>query len=174
MIYKLSKITFFLLVFFSITIFATPETDLVISKVGSRDPVAPGENIVYTITVKNISTETATDTQIIDDIPANTTFVSARVFGVGTITSQPPVGGTGLIFYSMGDIDPNETVTVELVVKTKTFLADGTIIRNVVGVISSNPDLESLNNIAFLNTTIRDASMLSTAVRAKYCATTTN
>jgi uncharacterized repeat protein (TIGR01451 family) len=51
--------------------------DVKVSKSDSPDPVTQGNNLTYTITAQNSGTGTATDVEVVDTLPANTTYVSA-------------------------------------------------------------------------------------------------
>ncbi|MCI4463267.1 MAG: DUF11 domain-containing protein, partial [Caldisericum sp.] len=109
---------------------------LSIDKVDTQDPVTAGSNITYRITVKNTGNMVAHNVIITDSTPQNTTFVSAQfIQGTGTITS-PPQGGTGSITFAITSINKDETVIVELVVKTNSPLPNGTQITNTASVKS--------------------------------------
>jgi uncharacterized repeat protein (TIGR01451 family) len=67
------------------TIGAPPTVDLSVEKTSTPEPVLVGEQLQYTITVRNLSTTTAApNVQVVDTLPAGATY------GVAT-----PVGGTG-------------------------------------------------------------------------------
>jgi len=53
-----------------------PEADLSISKSDDVDPVAPGDTIVYTMTVHNAGPDDATNVAVTDTLPAAVTLVS--------------------------------------------------------------------------------------------------
>lgn len=103
-----------------------------------------GESVRYTITVKNIGTDNATDVSIRDQIPANTRYVA----GSTTINGQAlaDVGGTSPLVNGMAVYAPEDTTagrmradatattsnvaTITFDVATYPDLPDGTIISN--------------------------------------------
>ncbi|MGE0129547.1 MAG: hypothetical protein AB7U82_15830 [Blastocatellales bacterium] len=97
--------------------------------------VAPGQQITYDITVNNgFCGDTAARIGALT--PANTTFVSAAVISQPTIswlvTTQPAVGGTGLVGWApnsiIGAFGANESVTVRMVVQVSPTATNGTTI----------------------------------------------
>ncbi|BAL80367.1 DUF7619 domain-containing protein [Caldisericum exile] len=108
---------------------------LTITKVDTQDPVQAGDNIIYTITVGNTGNAPATNVVVIDTIPANTTFVSARFISKAGTIDAPTVGGTGTVKWTLtGSLNPNEEFVVELIVKVNKPLDNGTIIHNTAHV----------------------------------------
>jgi uncharacterized repeat protein (TIGR01451 family) len=85
------------------------EAALVVSKADSGVPVGPGRNIDYTITVKNIGNAPATGVTVVDQVPANTTFVSA---GSGGHLSNGRVVWSGLTVPAGGSVAVTFTVTI--------------------------------------------------------------
>src|SRR5215213_341241 len=67
--------------------------DLAVTKTAASDPLFSGENVTYTILVKNINTPiSATGVALTDTLPASETFVSATTSQGSLVT--PPVGST--------------------------------------------------------------------------------
>ena len=58
------------------TTVGTGSADLSVTKTDSPDPVTPGENLTYTITVTNAGPSNATSATLSDALPGDTTFVS--------------------------------------------------------------------------------------------------
>ena len=71
-----------------------PGANLSVSKVDDPDPVTPGANLVYTITVTNAGPDAATSVNLIDSLPPGTTFVSLSPPG-GWSCATPAVGDVG-------------------------------------------------------------------------------
>ncbi|MEF3245299.1 MAG: DUF11 domain-containing protein [Caldisericaceae bacterium] len=132
---------------------------LTITKTDSPDPVQAGDSITYTITVTNTGNMNATQFVISDEIPINTTFVSARfVSGLTGSITAPPVGGNGTVTWTPNpDVLPvGATVVVELVVKTANSLPSGTIITNSAYTDSK----ETQRVLATIDTTISGVPIL--------------
>ncbi len=72
------------------------EADLAVDKGDSDDPVLPGGNLTYTITVTNNGPDVAEDAELTDTLPAGTTFVSLSS-PAGWTATTPPVGTTGTV-----------------------------------------------------------------------------
>jgi uncharacterized repeat protein (TIGR01451 family) len=67
-----------------------PPTDLVVSQTDAPDPSLPGENVTYSITVRNLGTYPASVVALRDDLPAGSALVSASATQ-GTCTGFAPV-----------------------------------------------------------------------------------
>jgi uncharacterized repeat protein (TIGR01451 family) len=57
------------------------------------EAVAPGEDVIYTITFTNVSDKTAEDVVITNPIPASLTYVAGSAFGPGTVIDFSVDGG---------------------------------------------------------------------------------
>jgi uncharacterized repeat protein (TIGR01451 family) len=109
--------------------FFTNTADLSITKTGPAE-VTVGENITYTITVTNNGPAAASAVQVIDPIPAGTTFVSATP-DQGSCVQGPPVD------CDLGEILSGASVGIELVV---TAQAEGNL-QNVA-TVSNAPETD--------------------------------
>jgi len=87
-------------------------TDLAITKVAERDPVAPGEEIVYLIDVRNRGPNDAGAVRVTDDVPEGTTFVSA-VASQGDCAEE-----SGTVTCNLGRLDFLHDATVTLTVES--------------------------------------------------------
>src|SRR5205823_8195664 len=63
----------------SVTVVAAGSADLAITKTDSPDPVAIGNNIVYTITASNNGPAAASNVTVTDAVPTGTTFQTLSV-----------------------------------------------------------------------------------------------
>lgn len=86
--------------------------------------VKPGQEITYTLAIKNLGTEASLENKIIIPLPYTATFVSANPLpqDYGTVTFDPDLGLAGAIVWEIGEIplleDPNEGVaTLEYTLK---------------------------------------------------------
>ena len=92
------------------TVVANVTTDLSITKAAERDPVAPGEDIAYEITVRNNGPRDAGAVRVTDDVPVGTTFISA-------VASQGDCGEeSGTVMCNLGTVEHLHNATVTLTV----------------------------------------------------------
>lgn len=94
-----------------ITVTAAPQSDLNISVVDSPDPVRVGDQLTYSFTVRNDGPSRATNTQMVQALPAGATFVSASASQGTTAVS----GST--LTASLGTLDLGQIATVSVVVR---------------------------------------------------------
>lgn len=92
--------------------------------------VDPTETIVYTITVLNTGSATATNLVLSDTIPTNTTVVSGSVStSDGVVINEDPVS------INLGDLNPGGLITVKLSVTVNGGTPDGAVITNQATVV---------------------------------------
>lgn len=58
------------------------------------DTVVPGDVVIYTITVENISSETADNVVVTNPVPEHLTYVAGSAFGPGMVIEFSVDGGT--------------------------------------------------------------------------------
>jgi uncharacterized repeat protein (TIGR01451 family) len=109
----------------------------------SPDPILPGANLTYTITVTNSGALAASDVVVTDSLPAGADFFS----------SSPGCSGTITITCALGTVNPSASVIVNIVV---TPTAEG-LLSNSVDVTTSSLDADPSNNSATANTTVSPA-----------------
>ncbi len=85
-----------------------PATDLAVTQVDAPDPVAPGANVTYTVTVSNAGAHPASVVTLRDDLSANATLVSAT-------PSQGSCGATVPVTCDLGTIGSGGAATVTVV-----------------------------------------------------------
>jgi uncharacterized repeat protein (TIGR01451 family) len=113
-------------------------TTLSINKTDTPDPVRVGEELTYTITVRNTgSAEDAENVRLEDVLPTNATFVSATTAD-GNCT-EPAVGATGgTVRCNLGDIAPGATDAVEIQVKPTVAAGEAGFVDNTASAEGSN------------------------------------
>jgi uncharacterized repeat protein (TIGR01451 family) len=128
---------------------------LKLSKADAPDPVLPGQNMTYTITVENIGGGTVADAVTVTDaLPGAVSFVSAA-------TTTGSCTGTTTVECALGSMAQGDTVKVTVVVKTKT---EGTV-TNTATVATTTTDPKPSNNSATATTHVgKTATTISLAV----------
>jgi len=96
-----------------------------ISKTVDQTEVCPGDFLTYTITVGNSSSTAVGPLQVVDGVPAGTTFVSANLGGVFT-----PAPAPGQVTWSISSIPSNSTVMLTMTVQVNCDMRPGTRIIN--------------------------------------------
>lgn len=101
------------------------------------ETASPGQVITYTVTVSNNGTLPASGIQVVDTLPELADFVTASEGGV-----FDPVAGT--VGWSLGTLEPGETATVTVTVRTDHVLPVGGVVDNRATVThdgSQGPDV---------------------------------
>jgi uncharacterized repeat protein (TIGR01451 family) len=128
--------------------------DMSVTKTASPDAVEPGQNITYTITVKNNGPFDANDVTLTDQVPASTTFVSLSLPAGWTATTPAP-GGTGTVTATRTTLANGASAVFTLVVNVDADTPAASTIENTATVSASNTDLGEEDNAA---TAITDVS----------------
>jgi uncharacterized repeat protein (TIGR01451 family) len=129
--------------------------DLAVQKTTSTNPVFAGQNVIYTITVKNTNVTTAaTGVVLSDPLPASETFVSATTSQGSLVT--PPVGSTGTVTANLGTIAPGATATVTITAKTTSAGA----VTNSAVASSIEGDFNLANNSDSASVVVKSAALL--------------
>jgi uncharacterized repeat protein (TIGR01451 family) len=74
----------------------TPLANIIVTVTGNPDPVVSGNQLTYTLTVRNEGPSDAQNVTLTDAIPAGATFVSFTA-PAGWTTSTPAAGGSGTV-----------------------------------------------------------------------------
>jgi len=109
------------------TVFEPPIPSLLAVKIDSVDPVARGAQLNYTITINNTGTGTAFNTTMVELYPAGVIF-----------DSSSPVPSSSNDTFSLGNISPGASTTVNITVNVSSVLANGTLLNNIVNVTFEN------------------------------------
>jgi uncharacterized repeat protein (TIGR01451 family) len=126
-------------------------TDLEITKVDDEDPVAVGEEILYTLTAKNRGPNDAAGVIVTDTVPEGTTFVSA-VASQGECSED-----AGTVSCALGTLPSLFEATVELTLRAEEL---GDVI-NTGRVTGSVVDSDDTNNSDTETTAIKRLADLS-------------
>ena len=111
--------------------------DLRITNVATPSPATVGSALNYKLTVTNGGPDGAANVNVIDTVPATTTFVSAT-------PSQGTCAGTATVSCSLGTLASAASATVGIVVTP----TSGGAITNTASVSASTADPASANNTA--------------------------
>ncbi len=133
--------------------FFTAKADLSVSKSDSPDPVIGGNQLTYTITVTNNSTDTvANDVKVEDDLDTNTTYVSSS----GATCSA----AAGKVTCDVGAMAPGAVVTITIVVTVSTAAPnnDTTAAAEAGGQGTACPGGGDLCNLVSVSALTDDAS----------------
>jgi len=124
----------------------TAVADLTVTMLADPDPASIRVDLDYQITVTNTGPDTAADIQVVNPLPANTEFVSARVSGDSTVCTF--VDGTVACPISRLNVGGSQTVTITVIPTL-----DGDL-TNTVTVTSATRD-PTLPNTTTLTTRVR-------------------
>lgn len=137
-----------------------PSADLAVTKTDAPDPVVPGANLTYTITVGNSGPDAAQSVVLHDEIPAGTTFVSFTPAAGWSLGTAPVVGGTGEVTATKAAVASGETAVFTLVVKVDPT-ATGQI-SNGSRISGATPDPVAGNNLHVVTTAVGSAGAVCT------------
>ncbi len=101
-----------------------PQIDLVVEKTANVATVTAGNNVTYTLAVRNDGPASADNVVLVDDLPDGVTIVSA-ISTVGTVTQTGNAAGE--ISVALGTLDAADTATITIIVTVPPTAAAGTI-----------------------------------------------
>jgi uncharacterized repeat protein (TIGR01451 family) len=134
-----------------------PLADVSITKTDAPDPVAPGSNLTYTLTVTNSGPSSAGNITVSDILPASETFVSFTA-PLGWTTTTPAVGANGTVNADIIVIPNGFVGTFTLVVHVDAATALGSTITNTATVNTLNLDPDLADNTATSTTLVSAAA----------------
>jgi uncharacterized repeat protein (TIGR01451 family) len=121
------------------------EADLSVTKTDSADPVLQGQPLSYTVTVTNNGPEQATGVRLRDNLPVETTFVSA------TPSKGSCSQSSGQVFCDIGILASGETATVGI----DTTAHDAGTITNGATATANETDPVNANNTDLESTEVQ-------------------
>lgn len=121
----------------------SPAADLVVTMTGAPDPLTLGENLTYTINVKNNGELNATGVMLTDTLPNGATFISANA-------SQGSCSGQATVTCNLGNLAVSATATVTIVIKPPARDK----ITNTATATGNELDPNPTNNTATLETQV--------------------
>jgi uncharacterized repeat protein (TIGR01451 family) len=121
-----------------------PASDLRVTQTDAPDPVSPGANVTYTVTVANLGGSAATGVSLRDDLPAGAGFVSAT-------PSQGTCAGTAPVSCALGALAGGGSATVAIVVSAPP--TPGSMV-NKAAIAASTIDPNPSNDTAQVSTTV--------------------
>ena len=128
--------------------------DLAVQKTASANPIFAGQNVTYTITVKNVSTPfNATGVTVTDVLPASLKFVSATTSQGSLIT--PPVGSSGTVTANLGTLAPSVTATVTITVSST---SSGVVVNSATAT-STESESTPATNTGSANITVNNSAL---------------
>jgi uncharacterized repeat protein (TIGR01451 family) len=130
---------------------ALAPADLSITKSDSPDPVTEGQQLTYTIEVRNDGPDPANNVVVTDNLPGSSDVdVVSMTPSQGSCTQQ----GNQPVNCDLGTLASGATATITIVVTTKKA---GTL-TNTASVTSGEPDPQTANNTATTTTTVQAAA----------------
>jgi uncharacterized repeat protein (TIGR01451 family) len=128
------------------TVTATNDLRITKSKTNPTDPAVAGGPLGYVINVSNTGPSSATNVQVVDDLPNGLTFTSGSVTGQST----PVIASGQRATINLGSLGPNDTRTINISADVAASAA-GTL-SNTATVTGTESDSNSTNNSSTLAT----------------------
>ena len=123
---------------------AAPVIDLSIIKTDRPDPVFVGARLTYTLTVRNLGPDTATNVRVADALPAATNFVSVA-------SSQGTCTGGRIVRCSLGTMLSGGRATITIVVRP----TEPGALLNTATVVGEQAEPNTANNRSSAPTLVR-------------------
>ena len=101
---------------------------LELTKTASRNPVEPGDTLVYTIKYKNVGNSPATSVILEDDLPPGVSVISS---------TQGGVESGGKVIWNLGSLPAGASGTGAITVAINTSVTDGAILHNAATIDSN-------------------------------------
>jgi uncharacterized repeat protein (TIGR01451 family) len=123
-------------------------SDLTITKTDSPDPVTPGQNLTYDLTITNNGASASTAVEVTDTLPAEVTFVSA------TPSQGACSEAAGVVTCELGHLANGTSVMVTIDVTVNTTVICGASLLNTAVIEGNVSDPNLADNSASADTTV--------------------
>jgi uncharacterized repeat protein (TIGR01451 family) len=150
-----------------------PGIDLAVSMADSPDPVIFGNDLTYTINVKNNGDLQATGVTLTDALPAGANLVSAT-------TNHGACSGTSTVVCSLGSMAGGEATTVTIVIKppaVRTINNTATVALNETVAAPGNNSVSASTTVDFADLSVSKSALTGTVApgsKVVYLLTVTN
>ena len=127
-----------------------PEADLQVTVSDLKDPVEAGEDVTYTIVIRNLGPDPATAVTATHTLPSEFVFVSASS---DSVVSSNPIGlseSDGVVTGLLGDLASGATVEFSVIARTST----SGVFQSTAEVVSPTIDPTAGNNSATESMTV--------------------
>jgi uncharacterized repeat protein (TIGR01451 family) len=149
---------------------ANPTADLGVFQSAAEDLVAAGHQVVFNVQVNNYGPDGSNNVQLLDVVPANTTFVSFnQLSGPVFSCSSPTAGGTGTTTCTIANLPADSAATFVATYLVDNGTAIDTEISNTASVSSqsnqtaqSTPDSNGRNDSSTATATVAAAPCVLT------------
>jgi uncharacterized repeat protein (TIGR01451 family) len=128
-----------------------PSADLQLSKTDSPDPVLPGENLTYTLTLHNSGPDPAEAVSVTDPLPDSLTLVSA-------LSTKGDCSGSTTVTCALGTVDAGTPGDVTIKIVATVGPSPGGTITNTASASSTTPDPVPADNQSSADTTVSTPS----------------
>jgi uncharacterized repeat protein (TIGR01451 family) len=139
---------------------AATSADLVVTMTAAPSPVQAGNQLTYTVTVRNNGPAATSSVTFTDTIPTHTTFSSLTQTGTAWTCPAP---GTA-VSCTVASLPSGATTTFTLVVTVAAGTASGTVITNTASTSTSTPDPNPSSNSATVTVIVASAGQYDLSV----------
>jgi len=127
---------------FSLDVNVHSEPVLTLTKTASKDPVSPGDHLLYTLHYENLGTDVASNLVVEDTLPVGVTFDTAS--NGGTLSGN-------IVSWNLGTILPNHSGDLTLSVIVDSDVVNGHTIENIAILDSDETELiTAFNDVVVL------------------------
>ncbi len=142
----------------------TPSIDLGVTIADDPDPVFVGQDLTYTVVVRNTGQSDALGVVLTDTLPANVSFQSVTVPQTATVTTA----NNSQVVVSLGSLASGGSATITIVVRPTTAQPGGSIFTNtaVVAHDPSQTDPQPANDQATQQTTVNPLVHITISTQA--------
>jgi uncharacterized repeat protein (TIGR01451 family) len=130
-----------------------PSADLSVAKLGP-DKTPADTDISYSITVTNNGLDDSDNVTLDDNVPANTTFVSATQNSGPAFSCTEPSEESPSLICTIASLSSGDSAAFTMVVHVDPSTTDGTAVNNVADVVADTPDPNPNNDRSQVTTQV--------------------